>query len=38
MNVLGSIGFDTEVSNDLDLITTSGEKVTVSEIGDQRVC
>lgn len=30
MNVLGSIGFDTEVSNDLDLITTSGEKVTVS--------
>lgn len=30
MNVLGSIGFDTEVNNDLDLITTSGEKVTVS--------
>ena len=30
MNVLGSIGFDTEVSDDLDLITTSGEKVTVS--------
>lgn len=30
MNVLGSIGFDTEVSNDLDLITTSGDKVTVS--------
>lgn len=30
MNALGSIGFDTEVSNDLDLITTSGEKVTVS--------
>lgn len=30
MNVLGSIGFDTEVSNDLDLITTSGEKVTVN--------
>ena len=30
MNVLGSIGFDTEIDNDLDLITTSGEKVTVS--------
>lgn len=30
MNVLGSIGFDTEVSDNLDLITTSGEKVTVS--------
>lgn len=30
MNILGTIDFDTEVSPDLDLITRSGEKVTVS--------